>query len=223
MRVLIVGGGKVGSHLANMLLAGKHHVKVLEIRPSEIEQLRNELGQDFVVCGNGTDPDVLEAAGIRTMNVVAAVTGADEINLVVSSLACFEFNVHRIVARVNNSKNAWLYTGDMGVDVAIDQSDLMGRLIVEDMSLGAMNMLLKLRKGQYSLVEEKVSPGASAAGKSLREMSLPEHCVVASVFRKDELIFPRGDTVLQIADEVLAIVHSSEVEQLAEILSAQPK
>lgn len=222
MKVMIVGGGKVGTHLASMLLSGNHQVRVVENRSTEMTRLREELGKDIAVCGSGTDPEVLEAAGIRTMDVLAAVTGADEINLVISSLARYEFNVPRVIARVNNSKNAWLYTGDMGVDVAIDQSDLMGRLIAEDMTLGAMNMLIKLRKGQYSLVEEKVSPGANAAGKSLREMGLPKHCVVASVFRKDELIFPHGDTVLQVADEVLAIVHSSEVQKLAEILGSIP-
>lgn len=221
MKVMIIGGGKVGTHLASMLLSGKHQVKLIENRPAEMDRLYQELGQDVAICGSGTDPDVLEAAGIRTLDVVAAVTGADEINLVVSSLARFEFNVPRIIARVNNSKNAWLFTGDMGVDVALDQSDLMGRLIEEEMSLGDMMMLMKLRKGQYSLVEEKVSPGARAAGKSLREMNLPEQCVIASVIRKDELIIPRGDTVLQAADEVLAVVHSSEVRRLAEILGSQ--
>lgn len=220
MKIMIVGGGKVGSHLASMLLSENHQVKVIENRPAEIDRLCEELGQDVVVCGSGSDPEVLEAAGIRTVDVVATVTGSDETNLVVSSLAHFEFHVPRVIARVNNSKNAWLYTRDMGVDVAIDQSDLMGRLIAEDMSLGAMNMLLKLRRGEYSLIEEKVLPGASAAEKSLREMGLPEHCVVASIFRQDELIFPRGDTVLQVADDVLAVVHSSEVQKLAEILGS---
>ncbi len=91
-------------------------------------------------------------AGIRGADVVAAVTGDDEVNLAVTSLARFEFQVPRIIARVNNPRNAWMFTHEMGVDVALNQADLMARLIEEEMSLGDMMTLLKLRKGQYSLV-----------------------------------------------------------------------
>jgi len=161
---------------------------------------------------------VLEASGIRRANVVAAVTGADETNLVVTSLARFEFNVPRVIARINNPKNAWMFTPEMGVDVALNQADLMGHLIAEEMSLGDMMTLLKLRKGQYSVVEEKVHPTALAAGKALRDLDLPRQCALAAIIRKGELIIPRADTVLQPADEVIAVVHASHTAQLATLL-----
>jgi trk system potassium uptake protein TrkA len=218
MRVIIVGGGKVGTHLASLLLAEGYRVKVIEERREEIPRLHSDLPTEVVVQGNGTDPNVLEAAGIRRADVVAAVTGADETNLVVTSLARFEFGMPRIIARVNNPKNAWLFTPEMGVDVALNQADLMARLIAEEMSLGDMMTLLKLRKGQYSLVEEKVDPTSVAAGKAVHDLDLPAECALVAIIRQGQIIIPRGGTVLQPADEVLALVHASQVFSLAALL-----
>lgn len=104
------------------------------------------------------------------------------------------------------------------VDVALNQADLLAHLIVEEMSLGDMMTLLKLRKGLYSLVEEKVDSDSMANGRALRDLDIPPRCVLAAIIRKGELIIPRGDTVLQAADEVLAVVHSAEKPHLAAIL-----
>jgi trk system potassium uptake protein TrkA len=221
MCVIVVGGGKQGTYLASILLAEGYRVKIIEVRREEIPRLHADLRPEVVVPGNGTDPNLLEAAGIRQADVVAAVTGADETNLVVASLARFEFSVPRTIARVNNPKNAWMFTPEMGVDVALNQADLIAHLIVEEMSLGDMMTLLKLRKGQYSLVEEKVDPTAIAAGKAVRDISLPAECILAAVIRKGQLLIPRGDTVLQPADEVLAVVHASQLARLAALLGAQ--
>lgn len=218
MNVIVAGGGRVGSYLASLLLTAGHKVKVIEERTEERRHLRRDLPQGAVVHGNATDPDVLEAAGIRHANVVAAMTGADETNLVVIGLARFEFNVPRTIARVKDPRNAWMFTPEMGVDVALNQADLLGHLVAEEMSLGDMTTLLKLRKGLFSLVEEKVHPAAAAAGKELRELKLPDRCVVAAVLRKGELIVPRGDLVLQPADEIVALVHASQAPQLAALL-----
>lgn len=218
MNVIVAGGGKVGGHLAGLLLAGGHRVKVIETRAERIPLLRNDLPEEVVVHGSATDPDLLEATGIAEAGVVAAVTGSDETNLVVTSLARFEFHVPRIIARVNNPKNVWLFTPQMGVDVALDQSDLIARLIEEEMSLGDMMVLLKLRKGQYSLVEEKVHPAARAVGKAIRDLSLPAECVIAAIIRRGKLIIPQGAVVLEPADEVLAVIHATQLAALAALL-----
>jgi len=217
-RVLVVGGGKVGTYLASLLLADGHHVKVIEGRREEFLRLQEKLPAEVHVQGNGTDPIVLEAAGIRQADVVAAVSRADETNLVITSLARFEFNVPRTIARVNNPKNAWLFTPEMGVDVALNQADLMAHLIAEEMSLGDMMTLLKLRRGQYSIVENRVDPRTVAAGKPVRELDLPHECVLTAIFRGGELIIPRGETILQPDDEVLALVHISQLDRLASLL-----
>jgi trk system potassium uptake protein TrkA len=218
--VIIVGGGKVGAYLASLLIAEGYTVRIIEGNRAEISRLSQEFTGEVVVVGEGTDPAVLEMAGVRKADVVAAVSRADETNLVVTSLARFEFSVPRIIARVNNPKNAWLFTPEMGVDVALNQADLIARLIAEEMSLGDMMTLLKLRKGQYSLVEEKVDPTSVAVGKALRDLDLPAECVLAAVIRKGQLIIPHSDTVLQPADEVLAVVHASQVSALAALLGA---
>jgi trk system potassium uptake protein TrkA len=133
MKIIIVGGGKVGAALAARLLADRHWVRVIEPRTEHLATLQHDLPAELLVLGSGTDPQVLETAGIRRAEVVAAVTGADESNLVVASLARFEFGVRRTIARVNNPKNAWLFTPEMGVDVALDQADLVARLIAKEL------------------------------------------------------------------------------------------
>jgi trk system potassium uptake protein TrkA len=218
MFVIIVGGGKVGSFLAALLLNEGHRVKVIDNRREIVERLRNELPEDALVAGDGSDPNLLEAVGIASAEVLAAVTGDDEANLVVTTLARFEFNVPRVIARVNNPKNAWTFTPEMGVDVALNQAEILAKLILEEMSLGDMMTLLKLRKGEYSLVEEKVAPSAVAAGREVRTLELPAECTLVAVLRKGQLIIPRGDTVLQPADEVLAVVHQSRLGDLAALL-----
>jgi trk system potassium uptake protein len=218
MFVIIVGGGKTGSQLALQLLGEGHEIRLIEDRPLVLERLKAELPENIMVDGDGSSPEVLEAAGIRRANALAAVTGEDEANLVITTLARYEFNVRRTIARVNNPKNAWLFNQDMGVDVALNQSDILAKLIAEEMSLGDMMTLLKLRRGEYSIVEEKVHPSAVVVGKALRDLSLPTECVFTAILRQGQLILPRGDTVLQAMDEVISLVHSTQLSKLAALL-----
>jgi trk system potassium uptake protein TrkA len=218
MKVIIVGGGKVGAQLALLLLAERHPVCVIESRERKVRNLQNRLPADSLIAGSGTDPATLESAGIRDADVVAAVTGIDEVNLVVTSLARFEFGVPRTIARVKDPQNTWMFTPVMGVDVAVSQANLIAHLVAEEMSLGNMMTLLKLHKGQYSLVEQKVHPAAAAAGQKIVALKFPAECILAAVIRKGRLLIPHGDTVLQASDEVLAVVHASQAGQLASIL-----
>ena len=222
MFVIVVGGGKVGSYLTGLLREAGHRVTLIENRMPVIERLREELPEDVIVFGDGSDPTLLESIGVREANVLAAVTGQDDANLVITTLARFEFDVPRVISRVNSPKNAWMFNQDMGVDVALNQADIFARLIAEEMSLGDMMTLLKLRKGEFSIIEEKVHPESVAAGKAIRELNLPEECILIAVIRKGELIVPRGDSVLQPADEVLAVVRRSGLGQLAYVLGKHP-
>jgi len=220
MKVMIIGGGKVGTYLAEKLLAEKHEVRLIEIREEERSHILQDLPSKALYIGNGTDPDTLEAAGIRNMDVVAAVTGDDETNLVITSLARFEFLSPRTIARVNHPKNAWLFNKDMGVDVAINQADLISMMIQEEMSMGDMVTMQLLKKGHYLLVEEKVAPGSKALGKKLADLALPKKGNLVAIIRADEVISPNEDLVFQVADEVLAVVHQSEKQALAELFNA---
>ncbi|MGC1377429.1 MAG: TrkA family potassium uptake protein [Anaerolineales bacterium] len=221
MYVIIVGGGNTGSSLGRMLLDAGHKVRIIEERGSLLEKLQKEFPKEVIFSGDGSSPSVLEKAGIRDALVLAAVTRDDEANLVVTSLAHSEFNVPRTIARVNNPKNAWLFTPEMGVDVALNQADILAHLIAEEMSLGDMMTLLKLKRGEYSLVEEKVHPTSLAANKQLRDLKLPDECTVVAVIRDHRLIIPHGSTVLEPADEVLALVNGRQSTELAGILAAR--
>lgn len=216
--VLIVGGGRIGAYLASLLLDGGHEISLIEADPSRREELSGTLPAGSIVAGGGTEPEVLEAAGARQADTVVAVTARDETNLVVTSLAKFEFAVPRTIARVNNPANMWLYTADMGVDVALNQSDIIGHLVAEEMSLGEMTTLLKLRRGRYALVEEQVHPASAAAGRPLADLDLPTECMLVGVLRDSEVLMPHDDTVLQPGDEVLAIVRHDAAAQLSELL-----
>ncbi len=218
MFVLIVGGGNTGSALARMLVDDGHEVSVIEERQNLLEKLKTELPPSIIVAGDGSSPVTLEKAGVRKAHVLAAVTGSDETNLVVTSLGRFEFNVPRVIARVNNPKNAWLFNKEMGVDVALNQAEILSRLVAEEMSLGDMMTLLKLRRGEFSLIEEKVHPTAVAVGKALRDLNLPAECTIVAIIRHGDMLIPRGDAVLQPADEVLALVHTSKLKELADLL-----
>jgi trk system potassium uptake protein len=182
--------------------------------------LKEELPGDVLLLGSGADPEILESAGIYKADVVAAVTGEDENNLVVTNLARFEFNVPRVIGRVNNPKNSWLFTTEMGVDVALNQADLLGRMIMEEMSLGDMMILFKLRKGQFSIIEEKVHPQSIAAGKTIQELDLPAKAKInlIAIIRKGDLLVPEPTMQLKPADELLAVVQVDYLDQLQKIL-----
>jgi trk system potassium uptake protein TrkA len=218
MFVIVVGGGNTGSQLTKLLLEAGHTVRVIDERPIILEKLAIEVPQEIIIQGDGSSPAVLEKAGIQKAQVLAAVTGLDETNLVVTSLGKFEFNVPRVIARINNSKNAWLFTPEMGVDVALNQAEILAKLTVEEMSLGDMMTMLKLRRGKFSLVEEKIFPGAQAVGIAVKDLNLPLNCIISGIIRHGEIIIPRGVTTLEEGDEILALVDDSARDQLARIL-----
>jgi trk system potassium uptake protein TrkA len=219
MNVLIVGGGKTGAKLSRRLLGDGYQVKLIEIRSDMAERLKGELPAEVIVLGDGSSPSVLESAGITSANVLAAVTGEDEANLGIATLARFEFNIPRTIARVNNPKNAWLFTPEMGVDVALNQTNILAGLIVEEMSMGDMMTLLKLRRGLFSLVEEKLPAGSKVLDIPLKDLPIPDTCVIAAVIRKGQVVTPRGNTLFEIGDEVLAVVKNESKEALRDLFS----
>jgi trk system potassium uptake protein TrkA len=218
MFVIVVGGGNTGSQLAKFLLEAGHTVRVIDERPIVLEKLAREIPADSIINGDGSSPTVLEKAGIHKAQVLAAVTGSDETNLVVTSLGRFEFNVKRVIARINNSKNAWLFTPEMGVDVSLNQAEILARLTAEEMSLGDMMTMLKIRRGKYSIVEEKIAPGANAIGQAIKNLPLPPNCIISGIIRNGEIVLPRGITILEEGDEILALIDNAAREQLEDIL-----
>lgn len=220
MEVVIVGGGKVGGHLASLLVESGRRVSVVEVDTAHVAELGHRLPASAILSGSGTDARVLELAGIRSASVLAAVTGSDETNLVVAAIGRFEFGVPRVIARVVDPRNAWLYAGDMGVDAALDQTDMLAHLVLEEMSLGDMTVLLKLRRGQFELVEEVVASSARAVGRIVADLELPDDCAIVAVLRDGDLVSGYQRIQIRAGDEVLAVVPSGQAAWLAEMLGS---
>ncbi len=217
MRVLIVGGGKIGKNLAHFLVDQDNHaVTLIERNAEAAQQLAKELSGVIVIEGDGCDPAVLREARIEGMDGVAAVTGDDEDNLVVALLSKREFRVGRVAARINNPKNAWLFSKRMGVDVPVDATRMIARSLEADINVGVLVRMLKLREGQATLVELTIAAESGAVGKSVQTIELPPQCVLIAVLRDEAVIIPSGDTTLQAGDQILAIARLEYEAALAE-------
>lgn len=218
MFIFIAGGGRTGAQLAAALLAQNYDVRLVEHRRELLARLHHELPTEVIYEGQATDPAVLKQAGLENANVLVACTSDDAANLVLCYLARTMFKIRRTVARINNPRNAWLFDDNFHVDETINQADVMAHLIQEEMSLGDMMTLLKLRRGRYSLVEEKVPPGAKAIGVPLKDLGLPDQCVIAAIIRKGQVALPRGAIAFEAGDEVLAVTDDEGAKQLATLL-----
>lgn len=219
MNVLIAGGGRTGARLANLLINQNYKVRLVENRRDLLGHLHQELPTEVIYEGNPVDPSILEAAGIRDVHAVAAVTSDDSTNLALCFLAKTMFDVPRTISRVNNPNNAWLFNEKFHVDVALNSADVFAHLIEEEMSLGDMMTLFKIRRGRYSVVEEKVPAGAKAIGVPLKDLGLAEYCVIAAIIRDGAMTLPRGDSKLQEEDEIIAVASPEGVQKLSELLA----
>jgi trk system potassium uptake protein len=219
MFVLIAGGGRTGARLANLLLNQNYKVRLVENRRELLGYLHQELPTEVIYEGNPVDPSVLEAAGVREAHALAAVTSTDSMNLAICFLGKTMFDVPRTISRINNPNNAWLFNQNFHVDVALNSADVFAHLIQEEMSLGDMMTIFKIRHGNYAVIEEKVPEGAKAIGVPLKDMDLAEHCVIAAIIRDGVMGLPRGDSTLQANDEIIAVASPEGAQRLATLLA----
>jgi len=219
MFVLIAGGGRTGARLANLLISEGHKVRMIESRAALLARLHQELATEVIVEGNPVDPGILEQAGIREAHVLAAVSSDDSVNLCLCYLAKEMFDVPRRIARVNNPNNAWLFNSRFHVDVALNSADVLAHLIQEEMSLGDMMTLFQIRRGHYSVVEEKVPEGAMGIGVALKDMGLEEQCVIAAIIREGKMALPRGESTFRAGDEIVAVASPEGAKKLSELLA----
>ncbi len=222
MFVIVAGGGRTGTQLASLLLAQDHNVHLVEHRPEILARIHYEIPTEAVYEGSPTEPQILEQAGIRKADVVAATTDNDADNLAICFIARERYNVGRTIARINNPRTAWLFDDRFHVDVSFNNAEVMASLIMEQMSMGDMMTLLKLRRGRYSLVEEKIASDAKVLGQAIKDVRFPEQCVIAAIIRQGEIVVPRGATVFEAGDEVLAVTDHAGAVQLAELFEPHP-
>jgi trk system potassium uptake protein TrkA len=206
MRAVIVGGGRSGSYLAHDLQSQGYEVSVVDQRPELVAKLRQEI-EGGVILGDGS-----------SASLVVALTRNDEDNLVVCRLAKHHYKVPRVIARVNNPRNEWLYTRAWGVDVPISQVHLTSKVIEEEIGLGELITLLKLNRGEAALVELDLPETSPVRGKAIRDLALPPDTVIATIIRSGKLVIPRGDTTLEPGDEILAVSAVAAEPALKQVL-----
>ncbi len=210
MRVAIAGAGAVGRSIAQELLDNKHEVMLIERELANIEPRAVE--QAEWVHADACELSSLEEAGLDTCDVVIAATGDDKVNLVVSLLAKTEFAVRRVVARVNDPRNEWLFDDNWGVDVAVSTPRILAAMVEEAVSVGDLVRLLTLRQGQANLVEITLPADTPLAGRPVRALRLPTDAALVVILRGGRVIVPEGDDPLEAGDELL-FVATADVEQ----------
>ena len=221
MLVVIAGGEPIGVQLAKFLRAQHHKVRLIEHRPEVLARIHQKLPTEVILEGYITDLDLLVKAGINQADVLVACTLSDTDNLALCFLAHTHFNVSRTIGRINDPSHAWLFDKKFHVNVALNEATILAHLIEEEMSLGDMMTLLKLRHGQFSLVEVRIPPGASSIGIAIKDLALPDQCVIAAIIRKGDMVVPRGATTFEVGDEVLAVTDDKGAEQLAALFAVQ--
>ena len=204
MYVIIAGGGKVGWNLARELIAKDHEVTLVEGDRGRYLTVEQEL-EHAIQYGDATELWVLERAGIQRADLVIAVTGDDEDNLLICQLAKDKYLCDRIIARVNNPRNRQ-YFELLGIQPVVSATDLILRLIEHEVPSYGLVHLLDLRDEDLEIIEIEVSPGAPAAGKQVQEVDLPDGVLIISVLRNGRGFVPSADTIIEADDEVLLVL-----------------
>jgi len=204
VNVVIVGAGKSGTYLAEKLRSG-HRVTIIESRPERFEYIKARMPEVHVILGDGCEPAVLERALVANADLVAALTGDDEDNLVVSFLSKTTHQVPMVFARTNHPKNEWMFNRTWGVDVAVSAANVIYSLIDKQVSLGDVITLMRLSAENMVIDELKLPSDAVAVGRSLAELSLPKNAHVMAIISEGEVVVPRGNTVLCAGDDLLIL------------------
>jgi trk system potassium uptake protein TrkA len=218
--VVVAGGGKVGSNVARTLLKRGHEVTLIEQRPDRYEQLEREF-EHQVQVGDATELFVLERAGIaRPADIVIAVTGDDEDNLVIGQLAKEKYGVERVIARVNDPRNQPLFDL-LGIRQTVSAMQMVLGLIEHEVPEHELVHLLELRKENLEIVEVEIEKGAACAGKRVEELSLPQGARLISVMRDGTAEIAVGATKLEPGDQVLAILEPGKEDDLRKLMLKQ--
>lgn len=218
MRVAITGAGNVGQHVAASLHSSGHDVLLIEQKQSVLDRATLDAGIEWYV-GDACEVSSLREAGLEKCEVLVAATGDDEDNLVVSLLAKQEFGIPRVIARVNHPKNEWMFTENWGVDLFVSTPHLITAMVEEAVSVGKLVEILRFEGGLARLVEVTLADDAAVVGRSIAETDVPREATIVAILRADHLIVPRGESVFEPGDEVLALVTPDSEDQIREILT----
>jgi len=208
MKIIIAGAGSVGRYMAQQLSSSGHTIVVVDNDANATARVA-ESSLVTSALGDACDVDVLRSAGASDADVIAAVTGDDEDNLVISLLAKQEFGVPRVVARVNNPNNEWMYNEMWGVDVAVSTPHLLTGLVQEAVTEGSLVRLMSFDHGKSGLGEVTLAENSPAINRTIGSLQLPREAMVVAVLRDGHIVKPEADTVLQAHDEVMVLSNGS--------------
>lgn len=212
MKVVVAGAGNIGRHLAVDLAQRGHEVTLVEVADAVLARVNAE--SVITIRGDACAPPVLERAGAREADVVVAATGDDEDNLVISLLAKEEFAVPRVLARVNNPANEWLFDEQWGVDLAVSPPHMLTALVEEEVSTGDLVSIMRLQRGQVELVEVRLDDRSPAINRRVQDLDLPSDVTLVAVVRDGHVTPCRGTTPLAAGDEVLALCATGRQDEL---------
>ncbi|MCC9310663.1 TrkA family potassium uptake protein [Kitasatospora sp. RB6PN24] len=218
MRVAIAGAGAVGRSIAGELLENGHEVLLVDKNPNAISVERVPTAEWLLA--DACEITSLDEAALQRCHVVIAATGDDKVNLVVSLLAKTEYGVPRVVARVNNPKNEWLFNEAWGVDVAVSTPRLMSALVEEAVSVGDLVRLMRFSQGNANLVELTLAEDTGLVGTRVGDVSWPVDTALVTIIREGRVLVPGRDDTLEGGDELLFVAAQEREDELGRLLSA---
>jgi len=219
MYAIIVGAGKVGYYLAKELVQEGHEVLLVEKDRKAAETVAEEVG-DIVLHADGCEIRSMTEAGMGRANVVVAVTGDDEDNLVICQMAKRKFGVQRTIARVNDPRNEALFR-ELGIDQTVSSTRIIFNLIEQQMETGQVIPLAALKKGEIEVVEADITAGSPVIGTRIGQLDLPPNTLIISVIRDEHALIPHADTKLRQGDSVIAMIKAEREKELRAVFMGQ--
>lgn len=216
MYIIVVGGGKVGYYLTKTLLNEGHEVLLIERDRGKVETYSERFGS-VILEGDGAEASILATAGAARADVLIAVTGEDEDNLVICQMAKHKFHVGKTISRVNNPKNEQLFK-KLDTDVTVSQTNYILGLIEQAIPDRAFIHLLNLRHADLAIIEATITEESPVAHKTIGEIDLPVSCVIAAIARQADVIVPDSSTEILPLDEIIAVTHRTEEDELRRLL-----
>jgi trk system potassium uptake protein TrkA len=216
VNIVIVGGGNIGCSLAQALLANKHRVTIIERQPERCEELAKKLSAT-VISDDGISFRAFEDADVEGADVVVALTGQDENNLIACQLASYHFHVPCTIARVTNPQNKALFEKLGGVTTAVCTTSIISSIIEEEVPANDIVTLLTLKEGS-SIIEKEIKENSPAKNKMVADILLPRKCAIISIIRNDQVVYPHSEAVLEINDKVLMLIAPGKKELLKKVI-----
>lgn len=221
MRIVIVGGGKLGHQIASNMLEKKYSVKLIEKDKLKCIRLANELDAE-VICGDGTELGVLTDAGTNNADCFIAVTGSDQDNLVACQLAKKVFKAGKVIARANDPRNLEALR-TLGADIAVSSTEIITNLIEQEVNAAEMHLLTTLNKGKAGICDMSLPQDTMLEGVMLKDIKLPKGSLIVSLVRGDNMIIPNGRTVIHTGDEIVAVCDGNSQKDLMKVLGAKKR